>query len=93
MSLSDTDSPKYRLTVDRGLWHVVSKVSLSVMVMAVPRRRNAGYALLASPHDGSDWTVVRVDWETLVVWGLADTVLPPAAVTPIHSNAAHGEAT
>ena len=75
----------FRLIVEPGQWHPAS-VPLMVMVLARPHRRSPGYALISDDLDGRNWTSVRVDWETLVNWQLAERLQPPAAVTPLHGD-------
>lgn len=72
----------YRLTIEPGKWQQ-AEPPLSIMVLSVPRGRRAGYALVSSNASHIDFSVVRVDWETLAVWGLAQPLGRPAPVSPI----------
>jgi hypothetical protein len=72
----------YRLTIEPGRWHFVEP-PLSVMVVSVPRGRRASYALVSSDPHHIEFSVVRVDWATLAVWGLAEPLGRPTPVSPI----------
>lgn len=72
----------YRLTIEPGKWHR-AEPPLWVMVISVPRGRRASYALVTSDPSHIEFSVVRVDWATLAVWGLAQPLGRPAPVSPI----------
>lgn len=73
---------RYRLALERGKWHR-AEPPLSVMVLAAPKPNVRGHALVSSDDRRVDFDVVRIDWETLAVWGVAEVLSRPAPVSPI----------